>query len=112
VEISIKSEYIKTNRISSQLIKFSKMMRQAISPKGLVKLQEEHEGEEITLRKPSIKRDSALDRPLIVDLGTYTTKIGFASSDISGSESLPSLMVPTLVGVTKLMPGKVSEASN
>jgi len=89
------------------------MMRQAISPKGLVKLQEEHEGEEITLRKPSIKRDSALDRPLVVDLGTYTTKIGFASCDISsGSESLPSLMVPTLVGVTKLMPGKVSEASN
>jgi hypothetical protein len=89
-------------------------MRAAISPKGLAKLQEDHEGEEITLRKP--RKDgmkSFVDRPLIIDLGTYTTKIGFASSDISsGSECMPSLMVPTLVGAAKLLPGKLSEACN
>ena len=73
-----------------------------------------NEGDEITLRKP--KKDGAssfVERPLVVDLGTYTTKIGFASADIStGSECLPTLMVPTLVGVTKLLPGKLSDASN
>ena len=85
-----------------------------MSPKGLLKLQEENDGEEITLRKPRKDgRESFLDRPLVVDLGTYTTKIGFASADIqSGSECLPSLMVPTLIGVTKLLPGKLSESCN
>ena len=66
------------------------------------------------MRKPKQGiSQSVNERALVVDLGTYTTKIGFASADISsGSECLPTLMVPTLVGVAKLLPSKVSDACN
>ena len=54
-----------------------------MSPKGLLKLQEENDGEEITLRKPRKDGGSSFnERPLVIDLGTYTTKIGFALADI------------------------------
>ena len=88
-------------------------MRSAVSPKGLAKLHEENEGEEITLRKPKSNGGPQIsgDSPLVIDIGTYSTKIGFASSEISssGSKCLPSVMVPTMVGVTKLLPGKISD---
>ncbi len=48
-----------------------------------------------------------------MDLGTYTTKIGFAASDFSAaSECLPSVMVPTLIGQTKLLASRLHEASS
>ncbi|TNV78000.1 hypothetical protein FGO68_gene7504 [Halteria grandinella] len=49
-------------------------------------------------------------RPLIIDLGTYTTKVGFSPQDFS-QQALPQLMVPTLVGQTKLLPGRLSDVN-
>ena len=87
------------------------MKREQFSPKGLAKLQtnEEEKEDRITLRKA--KPTTQTIRPLIIDLGTYTTKVGLASADISQpSECFPQLMVPTLVGQTKLLPGKLNES--
>ena len=58
--------------------------------------------EEVTARVP---------RPLVIDLGTYTTKIGFAPSDFaSPTETFPTAMVPTMLGQTKLLPGRLGDS--
>ena len=82
----------------------------------MARLQEENEGEEITLRRKITSGDQMEEReqtrPLIIDLGTYTTKVGFSPSDLSSaSDCFPSLMVPTLVGLTNLLPGRLSDTS-
>lgn len=40
-------------------------------------------------------------KPLIVDMGTQTTKVGF--SEQTSGERFPSLMVPSIVGFPKLV---------
>ena len=49
-------------------------------------------------------------RPLVIDLGTYTTKIGLAPQDFGvHNETFPQIMVPTMLGQTKLLPGRLSD---
>ena len=81
------------------------------SPKSLARLHEEND-DQITLRQS--KAESQLSRPLVIDLGTYSTKVGFAASpdmQSHSSECFPQLMIPTIVGQSKLVPGRLGETS-
>lgn len=81
--------------------------------------QPDQSDDSITLRNNKGEQASAnsqgrvpAKRPLVIDLGTYTTKAGFAPEDISEpSGCFPQVMVPTLIGQTKLIPGKLSDQS-
>lgn len=86
-------------------------MRNFQSPKGLVKnLTSTEDDEEITLRQKPVPDQTPM-RPLVIDLGTYTTKVGLAPGDFSSSELFPQMMVPTIVGQTKLLPGRLSDVN-
>ena len=82
------------------------------SPKSLARLQEEND-DQITLRQTKV--ESQLSRPLVIDLGTYSTKVGFAASTdmlSNSNECFPQLMIPTIVGYPKLVSGRLGETTS
>ncbi len=84
------------------------------SPRGLTRLQEQINEDQTSLRQLS-KDNKEVSRPLVIDLGTYTTKVGFAPSSnelASSSECFPKFMIPTIVGQSKLAPGRLGESSS